>query len=201
MLRWLGLSTETQVHIVAPGLDITIAGEPRRVRHMLRVITDELGDPGSEVEPTRSRAAPPLPRTSQVVRPSELDETDSPYALPGSDPPAERTYEIPGRQADRIRRGLKASPAPHGVVTRAPSLGFAPFEEPTVLPVPDSDPDGVFEQTPVDSDEPDPERTAVELDPRVEASKAQALVEITDGRVPTIDDETSPRPLRYKDDK
>lgn len=178
MLRWLGLSSETRAHISAPGIDVVLSGEPRKVRHLLKVVTSALEAAVSEEERlARIRLSTP----SQVVRPSDLDEMDSPYAMPGlkplgvgseptdaSGPSPEPTYEIPGRSADRMRRQLQGqAEAPRRATPRAPSLAMGGFEPPTVLPVPDAD-----ETTPPPED-PDPERTAVEYRPD---EKARAVI-------------------------
>lgn len=172
------------MHITAPGIDVTLAGEPRRVRQLLDIITEAL-----EAAPRGPASRGPLPE-GQVVEPSELDETDSPYALPEAEPlvrpAAEATYELPGRGAARRRRH-RAPPAGDGArpLPRAPSLALEerPSEPPTRLPTPDAEPP--LERTPVD-DEPDPERTAVEADPRAPDLEA-AEIEVTDTRAPAAD--------------
>jgi hypothetical protein len=75
ILRVLGLTTDTRVHISAPGIDVIITGEPDQVRHLLSVVKHEL-------ERVAVRADRKKIGEGQVVRPTELDEMDSPYALP-----------------------------------------------------------------------------------------------------------------------
>lgn len=89
ILRALGLSNEARVRISAPGIDVVVTGDPEKVRAMLSTVRQAL-----EKDPrmlTRGRGRPkhrrrtmhPMPASdSQVVRPTELDEMDSPYALP-----------------------------------------------------------------------------------------------------------------------
>ncbi len=77
MLRVLGLSNDARVQISAPGIDVVITGEPLQVRALLGVVKNEL---------ERSARRPQkVLRTSQIVQPTELDEMDSPYALPEAD--------------------------------------------------------------------------------------------------------------------
>lgn len=74
---WLfGGSPKAKAHVSAPGIDVVIRGDPRSVHRLLRVVRQSLEDWSAE-------AARPMPaRGSNVVQPRELDEQDSPYALP-----------------------------------------------------------------------------------------------------------------------
>ena len=76
ILRWFGLYREARVQITAPGIEVTLAGDPTQVRALMGVIRTEL-----ERKARRGRRQNQVPE-SQVVRPTELDEMDSPYALP-----------------------------------------------------------------------------------------------------------------------
>ena len=76
ILRWFGLQREARVQITAPGIEVTLAGEPTQVRALMGVIRNEL-----ERKARRDRRLNKV-NESQVVRPTELDEMDSPYALP-----------------------------------------------------------------------------------------------------------------------
>ncbi len=76
ILRWFGLYDEARVQITAPGIEVTLAGDPTQVRALMGVIRTEL-----ERRARRDRRLNQV-RESQVVRPTELDEMDSPYALP-----------------------------------------------------------------------------------------------------------------------
>lgn len=87
ILRAFGLSDEVRVRIDAPGIDVVLTGDPHRVRALLSVVRQELEkNPEMLKKPSRSRrrrARPPgAASPSQIVQPTELDEMDSPYALP-----------------------------------------------------------------------------------------------------------------------
>lgn len=93
LLRRLGLTTDARVHISAPGVEVTITGNPGQVRHLLGVVKYELERSLRWQERGQSRALPdaapkrpsqPPPssgRSGQFVQPTELDEMDSPYAF------------------------------------------------------------------------------------------------------------------------
>ena len=77
ILRLFGLTSDTRVQISAPGIDVVITGSPSQVRSLLAVVKNELEKgPRGHI---RKRFD-----SSEVVRPTELDEMDSPYALPGA---------------------------------------------------------------------------------------------------------------------
>ena len=85
----LGLSTDARVNVRARGIDVTIIGDADEVRSMLEVVKGELEN--RHRRRLRARAGSigitttgmdSLNTDSQVVRPSELDEMDSPYAIP-----------------------------------------------------------------------------------------------------------------------
>ena len=80
-LRAFGFSSGARVRITAPGIDVVLQGDPDTVRALLAVVRGEL-----DRRRRRSAVHRPLPgiaiSESQFVRPTELDETDSPYALP-----------------------------------------------------------------------------------------------------------------------
>lgn len=79
ILRALGLTNDARVQISAPGIDVVITGDPEQVRQLLGVVKHELERVASRrVGEGRWKDVP----DSQVVRPTELDEMDSPYALP-----------------------------------------------------------------------------------------------------------------------
>ena len=84
ILRSLGLSNDARVRISTPDIEVTLSGDPEKVRLLLGVVRHEL-----EMNPrllVRSTPSPKrrrgIPVVSQVVQPTELDEMDSPYALP-----------------------------------------------------------------------------------------------------------------------
>ena len=76
ILRWFGLHQEFRVQITAPGIEVTLAGDRRQVQALMGVIRNEL-----ERKARRERRQANLD-SGQMVRPTELDEMDSPYALP-----------------------------------------------------------------------------------------------------------------------
>ncbi len=94
LLRTLGLSSDARVHINAPGIDVVITGDPDKVRAMFGAVKNELERqarpavaPSSPKKPVFGLGAGALdkPRraaSSKMVRPTELDDMDSPYALP-----------------------------------------------------------------------------------------------------------------------
>ena len=111
MLRVLGLSNDARVHISAPGIDVVITGDPQQVRSLLSVVRNEL-------ERGARRNQLKAPQGSQVVQPTELDEMDSPYAIPEAEPmvkPVDQSTDPP-----------KPPPPPPASVVRAPS---SPIEE------------------------------------------------------------------------
>ena len=77
---WLGLSRQTRVQIRMPELHITVQGEPRKVRHMISVITLALEDSDSTSQQLLGRGSNDT--GPMMVRPTDLDEMDSPYTLP-----------------------------------------------------------------------------------------------------------------------
>ncbi len=175
LLRLLGLSKDARVHINAPGIDVVLTGDPSQVRALLAVVTDALErGVGTDGRPSRRRTAP---QNSQVVRPTELDEMDSPYALPEAmvmpveedrEKEKERTYEIPGR---RKKSGARAP------IPRAPSLGMRDELEtgPAIEAL---------------DDEPDPERTAIEAAPNHDLEVPMAM---------PVDRRSAPRSQRVMD--
>ena len=76
ILRWFGFHREARVQITAPGIEVTLAGDPTQVRALMGVIRTEL-----ERKARRDRRLNKV-NEREVVRPTELDEMDSPYALP-----------------------------------------------------------------------------------------------------------------------
>lgn len=97
LLRVLGLTDDARVHISAPGIEVRITGDPDQVRALLVVVKNDLERAARARERTKrqglharnrlSTDGRPIPqpvasRASQYVQPTELDEMDSPYALP-----------------------------------------------------------------------------------------------------------------------
>jgi hypothetical protein len=128
LLRLLGLSGDARVHVSAPGVDVVITGDPDQVRALLVVVKHELErnarlkDRESRRTTRRSR---PLAmetrrsqhpqqqltpsRASQFVQPTELDEMDSPYALPELVKPVEDTDESPPEETTPSRELITAA--------------------------------------------------------------------------------------------
>lgn len=174
ILRALGLSNEARVRISAPGIDVVLTGDPEKVRAMLSKVRGELeADPrmltrGGPRSKSRRRAQHPMAATSsQVVQPTELDEMDSPYALPEA-----VVMPVPDEDVtdERVmRRRSSATPVDR---RRAEADTLEPD---TVLP-------GAFGDVPSEEtisgyqtesevavgieDEPDAEATAISPDPR-----------------------------------
>ncbi len=80
ILRVLGLTNDARVQISAPGIDVVITGDPEQVRQLLGVVKHELERSAARREVAEGRRK--TVGTGQVVRPTELDEMDSPYVLP-----------------------------------------------------------------------------------------------------------------------
>ena len=76
ILRWFGFHQEARVQITAPGIEVTLSGDPNQVRALMGVIRTEL-ERRARRDRRLNNAA-----DAQVVQPTELDEMDSPYALP-----------------------------------------------------------------------------------------------------------------------
>lgn len=134
-LRVLGLSGDARVHVSAPGIDVVITGEPEQVRNLLGVVKYELersarwrdrvpqpaGAPAIAEGARRGVSLRSAGRTPQYVQPTELDEMDSPYALP--DPlvmPVEDTTGERARPEARERSRLEGARA-HELRDRARS--------------------------------------------------------------------------------
>ena len=96
LLGMLGLSKDARVQVRSQDIEVTIFGEPEKVRRMLEVVKNGLE---SDHRARRLKSRSPSGRRvhstsgqpstdSQVVRPSDLDEQDSPYAIPEHHPDA-----------------------------------------------------------------------------------------------------------------
>jgi len=110
LLALLGLTEDARVRVRAPGIEVIITGDPDLAKKVLAVVKQEIAHQSSRrrgdsvmASPAQQAQAqqPQMPRQmaapqpqasggrnkkkaghSQVVRPSELDEMDSPYAIP-----------------------------------------------------------------------------------------------------------------------
>jgi len=129
ILRALGLSSDATVRISTPDIEVTLSGDPEKVRLLLGVVRYEL-----EKNPRFLVRATPMPKRgrraaiSQVVQPTELDEMDSPYALPEA-----VVLPVPDEAVTDQRRlvRLTAVPAPSAVrddeVTADPDAMLPPI--------------------------------------------------------------------------
>ena len=165
LLTLMGLTRDARVNIRAPGIDVTILGDPDRVRQMLGVVKNEL-ERTHRRRRADSRARTPLPagsvpapvittRDSQVVRPAELDEMDSPYAIPEHHPvddPPEPTTDDP----DALSTGDLVTPESADLRDTTPAMDAEIVPERVITAV-DMDAESV-EQT--DPNAPDPRRGA-----------------------------------------
>lgn len=140
-LRLLGLTSDARVHISAPGIDVVITGEPDQVRALLSVVKYELErstrwrdrDPkrgaiagGSERTP-RDGSKARSKGSGNYVQPTELDEMDSPYALP--EPLVMPVDEITDERA-RQPASRKASEAPPRAYASEPATLVPDVYEP-----------------------------------------------------------------------
>lgn len=165
ILRVLGFSNDVRVQIRAPQIDVVITGDPERVRGLLSVVQSELERQSRVLEPRAQvrAAAPSRPRRgkneSQVVRPTELDEMDSPYALPGMRAPGREDRPRPPRPV--LAPFPSAGEASTLLPEDTPALGAIP---PTTLDDGHTDP-GERARHPSDAEGPEVEVTAVEVNP------------------------------------
>jgi len=94
LVAWLGLSSKwARVNVRAPGVSVTILGDREQAKRVLAVVKEELERSHRRRAIGRQRSAARMPSSarimepsvgtdSQVVRPTDLDEMDSPYAIP-----------------------------------------------------------------------------------------------------------------------
>ena len=87
----------------APGIEVTITGDPELVRQVLEAVKAELAQKKRGREDPRAR-----PALGPAVRPTALDELDSPYAIPPHRP-QEKTLEPQGRA---VAAGADDTPPP-----------------------------------------------------------------------------------------
>lgn len=121
-LRLFGLSGEARVKVAAPGVEVVITGDPEQVRALLSVVKHEL-ERGTRrrrqkrhrrsTDTSRRSTSGAPPPSAQMVLPTELDETDSPYALPDAlvRPVAEPAPELIETTEEDARR-VRVSPDP-----------------------------------------------------------------------------------------
>ncbi len=167
ILRVLGLTTDARVHISAPDIEVVLTGDPELVRSLLPVVKSELEVLAADRH-KRLRRNRRLPSNEeQIVRPSELDEMDSPYALPEA-----RVLPVGDSQItdDAIVRSdtldepatLRPSTNPEiDALQQRPAVGPADSDDrpkPEVVGT-------KLESDPPEDDEPEPEVTAVAPNP------------------------------------
>lgn len=127
MLAILGVSSDARVNIRARGIDVTIIGDPAEVKAMLDAVKRHLETRHrKKALGARSGSLDPSERVlntdSQVVRPSDLDEMDSPYAIPLGGANATRTDGVlpPGE--------LTATPAEPRAAAEVDLRSTVPFD-------------------------------------------------------------------------
>lgn len=160
ILRVLGLSSDARVHISAPGIEVVLTGEPEQVRALLGVVKHELE---RNARATNGRRRLPS-NEEQIVRPTELDEMDSPYALPEARVLPVGESQITDEQLlrakviDEAQTLLPEMDTADGDLELRPSVGLV-----------DSDdrpkPEVVGTRLDSQDDEPEPEVTAVAENP------------------------------------
>ena len=111
ILRWFGLQREARVQITAPGIEVTLAGDPAQVRSLMGVIRAEL-ERKARRDRRMTKAA-----DSQIVRPTELDEMDSPYAFPEA-----VVMPVPDDEPSEARRARRAEMTSEEPPTLPPPL-------------------------------------------------------------------------------
>jgi hypothetical protein len=85
LLALLGLSSDAKVNVRTEDVDVTILGDSRHVQIVLesvRASLEEILNNKSGVRLNDATGGIGLNTESLVVRPTELDEKDSPYAIP-----------------------------------------------------------------------------------------------------------------------
>ena len=133
--RYFGFTDDTRVTISAPGVDVVITGRPDKVSYLLEVVKTEMERSSKKRKSGKS----------DVVRPTELDEMDSPYVLPegrvvpaadnGAAPPA-----TAGAPPSDPKQKARARPTPPGgpvkrevVRSVGPPIVAPRIEEPATL--------------------------------------------------------------------
>lgn len=175
LLALLGLTEDARVRVRAPGIEVVITGDPDLAKSVLSVVKQEIARQTSKrrgdavAQPSRGPAALVAPAApgrpsgpaaaggtsakrkkaghSQVVRPSDLDEMDSPYAIPehvpmeeASETPAEgfgseRTVNVDGMIED-VRDDDEPEPEPTAVDVAGPQASLQPTLVPEIAPAP-----------------------------------------------------------------
>jgi hypothetical protein len=90
----------------APGLEVTITGEPELVKQVLEAVKAELAQKRRPRDDAR-----PRPALGPAVRPTALDELDSPYAIP-----QHRPHEKPAESQARAAPGVDDTPPPQAAL-------------------------------------------------------------------------------------
>ena len=85
LLALLGLSNDAKVNVRTEDVDVTILGSPEQVQAVLEAVRGSLeqilaGKSGRRLSDPEASFG--LNTESLIVRPTELDEKDSPYAIP-----------------------------------------------------------------------------------------------------------------------
>ncbi len=132
--RYFGFTDDTRVTISAPGVDVVITGRPDKVSYLLEVVKTEMERSSKKRKSGKS----------DVVRPTELDEMDSPYVLPegrvvaapeaGGAPAAAVPPPSDPKQKARARPTPPGGPVKREVVrSMGPPILAPRIEEPATL--------------------------------------------------------------------
>lgn len=184
LLALLGLTEDARVRVRSAGIEVVITGDPDLVRAVLQSVKAEIAKQGGkrrvesqarpivERNPTRAPnalAAPALtvvpgkmivePSDSNIVLPSDLDEMDSPYAIPEHHTVAPEDPETPIDGTAALSEKMSAT---------------------------------ISDQTRPD-DEPEPELTAIDLDPSGENAVVTVKPQIVSNIDPSTTEEQRPR--------
>lgn len=150
--RYFGFTDDTRVTISAPGVDVVITGRPDKVSYLLEVVKSEMERSSKKKKSGKS----------DVVRPTELDEMDSPYVLPegrvvpepASPSPAPAAPPSDPKQKARARPTPPGGPVKREIVRSVGPPIVAPRIEESSTLVPD-----------VEEATPEGEATAVQPNP------------------------------------
>lgn len=158
LLALLGLTADARVRVRSAGIEVVITGDPDMVRAVLHVVKTEIGKHGStrrggsqarplaERVPTRAPGAvaviqgKPIVEASDsnIVLPSDLDEMDSPYAIPEhrTVPPEDPETPIEGtaalRESKTVSDLTRPDDEPEPELT---AVDLSPNNEPQVVTV------------------------------------------------------------------
>lgn len=131
--NWLqGRSPRARARLRTEGLDVVIQGEPAAVHRLVKTVRRAMEAEVQVQAATRRTSAP-------VVQPRELDEADSPYALPEAAQLRDRQHlkpvEIPAEPDTEPPQERTTVDAPEGWLERTEEAAFSTDpSEPEVWP-------------------------------------------------------------------